>query len=145
MCEENSNVYNCVPPVRLITASKRSLRQGNVFTCVCHYVHMGVGFPACITDHLTRGSAYRGSASRGVGHPGGLHLGGWGDSCTPSPRYMGYYKIRQQSRGTHPTEMHSCCKSRLLEFFHLIGAVNKFIQFSIPTKAMRHKLESIQR
>ena len=32
-------------------------------THVSHSVHWGVGFPACITDHMTR----KGSASRGVG------------------------------------------------------------------------------
>ena len=83
MCEENRNVYNCVPPVRLTTASKRSLRQGNVFTCVCNYVHMGVGFPACITDHLTRGGLHTGGL-----HPGGLGIQGvciWGVGQTPAP------------------------------------------------------------
>ena len=45
----------------VITARKRSLGQGNVFTSVCHSVHnCGGGFPPCITGHMT----------------GGLHLGG---------------------------------------------------------------------
>ena len=41
------------------------LGDGNVFTPVCHSVHSGVGFPACITAHMTsiqgvyiQGSAY---------------------------------------------------------------------------------------
>ena len=34
-----------------ITARKRSLGHGNVFTRVCH----SVGFPACITGHMTWG------------------------------------------------------------------------------------------
>ena len=66
---------------------KRSLGQGNIFTNVCHSFcsWMGggggsrLGFPTCITSHMTRGSASRGgSASR----RGGLHPGGgsasWG-------------------------------------------------------------------
>ena len=68
---------------RLISTPKRSLGQGNVFTHVCHSVHGEggvwlpsmhhrshdqywgdeVGFPACITGHMTRGSAYRGLLS----------------------------------------------------------------------------------
>ena len=49
----------------IITACKRSLGQGNVFTCMCHSVRgWGVGFPACITGHMT-----------GVSQSGG----GWAD------------------------------------------------------------------
>ena len=48
----------------IVTARKLSLGQGNVLTRVCHSVHRwGVGFPACITGHMTRG----------------LHPGGWAD------------------------------------------------------------------
>ena len=35
--------FKCLPVV--ITARKRSLGQGNVFTPVCHYVHRGGGLP----------------------------------------------------------------------------------------------------
>ena len=60
-----------------VTARKRSLGQGNVFTPVCHSVHRGV----CIWE----GQHLEGSASRGVCiwrvlHPGGLHLGAWSAS-----------------------------------------------------------------
>ena len=62
----------------------------------------GVGFPACITGHMTRVSASGGSAFRGLGRPPGmpmgvgLHPGGvW---QTPPPRrYMGYYGIQSTS------------------------------------------------
>ena len=56
----------------------------------------GVGFPACITGHMTRGM--------GVCIWGTvcLYPGGWAD---PPMRYMGY---GQQAGSTHPTEMHSC-------------------------------------
>ena len=39
----------------VIAARKRSLGQGNVFTRVCHSIHRGkgVGFPACVTVHIT--------------------------------------------------------------------------------------------
>ena len=41
-----------------ITARKRSLGEGNIFTSVCHSFCLGgVGFRACITGHMTRGSA----------------------------------------------------------------------------------------
>ena len=47
----------------------------------------GVGFPACITCHMTGGL-----------HPGGLQ--------TPPPRTTAY---SQQTYSTHPTGVHSCC------------------------------------
>ena len=49
---------DCQDVVCFITARKRSLGQGNVFTPVCRSVH-------------GEGSAFRGSL-----HPGGLHPGG---------------------------------------------------------------------
>ena len=58
----------------------------------------GVGFPACISGHITRGSLHpEGSAS------GGLYRRGWAD--LPTPNTTGY---GQQARGTHPTGMLSC-------------------------------------
>ena len=71
----------------LVTARKRSLRQDNVFTPVCHSVHRGgVGFPACITGHITRGlcrgggqSASRESVCIGGGGGGGYIQGSWAD------------------------------------------------------------------
>ena len=80
----------------IMTARKRSLGQGNVFTPVCHSVHGGV-FPACITGHMTRGFCIGGgeSASRGV------CLQEWGGGTT------GY---GQQAGGTYPARMHSSSK-----------------------------------
>ena len=51
------------------------LRQGNVFTPVCHSVHRGVSVPACTTGHMTRGVSVQGisvweSLSRWVETPG---------------------------------------------------------------------------
>ena len=48
----------------LITARKRSLGQGNVFTCVCHSFHRGKG--GLHSGGLPLG---RGSASRGLSRP----------------------------------------------------------------------------
>ena len=59
-----------------VTARKRSLGQGNVFTPVCHSVHRGVSIPACTTGRMTGGSLSRGSLSRGVSVQGGLCPGG---------------------------------------------------------------------
>ena len=68
----------------MVTTRKRSLGQGNVFTRVCHSVARGVGFPACITGHMTSiqggllPSMHHRSHDQGVLHPGGgvVHLGG---------------------------------------------------------------------
>ena len=61
--------------LNIITDRKRVLGQGNIFTSVCHsFCPAGdggmVGFPACITGHMTKGPTCR----------GGLHLGGWADT-----------------------------------------------------------------
>ena len=56
------------------------------FTGVCSQEGMGVGFSACITGHMTRGSASRGrgSASKGgvCSQGWGLHQGVWGGSAS---------------------------------------------------------------
>ena len=39
---------------------------------------MGVGFSACITGHMTRGSASRGHMTRGSASKGGVCSQGWG-------------------------------------------------------------------
>ena len=56
---------------RFFTTPKWSLGQGNIFTCVCHSVQMGSGFPACITGHMASigGSAFRGVCLQGVRQP----------------------------------------------------------------------------
>ena len=58
----------------------------HVFTPVCHSVHRGVGFPACITDHKT--------STKGV-----CIQGGWADLPTTETRKVG---------SMHPTGMLSC-------------------------------------
>ena len=56
---------NLLPPANEVCG-------GNVFIPVCHTVHGVVGFPACITGHMTRGVCIQeGSTSGGGG--GGLH------------------------------------------------------------------------
>ena len=82
-----------------------------VFVCS----HGGVGFPACITGHMTTGR--RGSASkegRGSLHPragglcpGGLHPG-WIRQTPPPPDTCDTTGYGQQVGGMHPTAMHSC-------------------------------------
>ena len=77
-------------------------------TSVSHSVQGGMGFPACITDHMTGGSASRGVCIRGrvvcIQEGGGLlpgerglHPGGGLGRPLPPPRYMGYYGIRSTS------------------------------------------------
>ena len=65
--------------------------------CVIPSVHGGaggVGFPACITGHMTGGSASGGVCIQG---------GGLG---TPRPSDTTGYG--QRAGGTHPTGIHSC-------------------------------------
>ena len=83
--------------------------QGNVFTPVCHSVHMG-GLPRVGGFCIQGRSAFMGSVSGGS-----ASREGWAD---PPPRdtwdTMGY---GLQPGGTHPTEMHSCKNMLSLQNF----------------------------
>ena len=81
-------------------------------------VGKGVGFPACITGHMTRGPT-GGSASRGglhagkimqTPHPvclqGGLHLRGLGRPPPPQNTWD-TTRYGQQAGGTHPTGIYT--------------------------------------
>ena len=94
---------------------KRSSGQGNVFTGVGHSSIHSVGFPACITGHMTRGLVciqwvcIWGVCLQGSLQPGGVYLRGWqtppvlhmgeGRGCPTSHplKHMGYYGIRSTS------------------------------------------------
>ena len=93
----------------LFSARKRSLGQGNFFTHVCHSVHWGVGFPACITGQMTRGVCIQGvlhqggSASRGVCKPGGICIQGFcigGSASRGIGQTPKHYGIRSISGGS---------------------------------------------
>ena len=84
----------------IITTHKRNLGKGNIFTVsVILSMGRGVGFPTCITGHMT-GGLHLGvfyihgvSTSMGVCiwlglHPGGSALG-WGEGLGRPPKYMG--------------------------------------------------------
>ena len=84
----------CESRVHIITPHKRSLGQGNVFIPVCYPVHReGVGFPACITGHMTRGLHLGGLPPGSWAEPPpGLSTGGVcirGGGQTPSPKIHG--------------------------------------------------------
>ena len=71
--------------------------------CVILFTGGLVGFPACITGHMTRGSASRGLE--------GLHL--WGSASggrlgRPPQDTWDTIGYGQQEGGTHPTGMNSC-------------------------------------
>ena len=81
--EPISLIRLCKPALyRLVTARRRSLGQGNIFTGVCLSTGVGglAGFPASITGHMTEGSTWEcgGSASRVDVPPGGSVSRGWG-------------------------------------------------------------------
>ena len=68
--------------LQFFITARNELRQGNVFTPVCHSVHrVGVSVQACTTGHMTRGVSVQG---RGVSVRGGLCLG-WSLSQRPPP------------------------------------------------------------
>ena len=110
----------------------------------------GVGFPACVTGHMTGGSAYGGSLSRGGGlHPlgrgfvsGGLYPGGsasrGGGSasgrkgvCPTHPLDTTGYGQREGS--THPTGMHSCLYSEELTYVGIFPVRMDLTFTDLPT------------
>ena len=122
----------------VITARKRSLGQGNIFTPVCHSVHGGGGRGACVAGGrvwlggacVARGACMAGgvcvaggmhgqgvhgqggTCMAGGGHVwlGGMHGGGMRGMHPLPPADTTSTAYGQPSGGTHPTGMHSCFK-----------------------------------
>ena len=118
----------------VITARKRSLGQGNIFTPVCHSVHRGgVCLSACWdTTHWTMHPLPLDHAPPGTMHPSSTctppdHAPPPNRPCTtptprdhappptprdhaPPPATEHTWRHGQRAGGTHPTGMHSCCK-----------------------------------
>ena len=87
------NIICCIAlniTCNIITARKRSLEQGNVFTPVCHSVHKGGGWLPSMH--------YR-------SHDQGVCIQGVGQTLPHTWDTVGY---GQQVGGTHPTGMLSC-------------------------------------
>ena len=104
---------------RLLLPSATSLRQGNVFTSVCHSVHRG-----CLGGHPPRADTSLGRQPPGQTHRVDTPLGRQPPGQTPLP---GQTLLAQQTAtaadGTHPTGMHSC----LMLILAALGTM-----FSIP-------------
>ena len=88
----------------IITARKRSLVQGNIFTPVCHSVHGG-----CYPSMPCRW--YPSMPCRGVSDPGVVPTPG--DACSgglllPGGAWWRPPPTATAASGTHPTGMHSC-------------------------------------
>ena len=87
----------------------------NIFTSICHSIHRGVGFPACIICHVTWGSASsRGSTSKGLGR-------------SPQDTWDAT-GCGQKAGGTHFTGMLSCARCRhlllsFLPFNHIASSI----------------------
>ena len=78
------------------------LRQGNVFTPACDYVHRGV----CVSQH----------AMRRVYIPLGRHPPGRQPPCqtpTPGADHPPPNEMATDTGGTHPTRMHSCSSNQI--------------------------------
>ena len=88
--------------VSVITACKRSLGQGNLFTGVSYSVPRGV----CIQGIYIRGVYYWGVCIRGEGS---AFRGMAANSLPDTWDTTGYSQL---AHGTHPTGMYSCLKNR---------------------------------
>ena len=82
------------------------LRQGNVFTCVCHSVHRG--------GQMWQGACMGGMCGKGACVAGGMHGRGhalqWG-MCGKGHVWQGACvagEMATAAGGMHPTGMHSC-------------------------------------
>ena len=126
--------------VNFITARKRSLGQGNVFTPVYHSVHRGGWLPSMhhrSHDRGEEGQPPRGSPFRGV------CIQGVGQTLP-----MGYYGI--QAGGTHPTGMHYCLTFLLvIRKFDLFIGSGVLVRFSpgpafSPTPQLLTSLGALQ-
>ena len=83
-------MYYCYSDTRLLPSAK--LRKGNVFTPVCHSVHMGV----CVV-----GDVHGMGMTGGHAWPGGRAWWGEVGACVA-------VEMATAAGGTHPTGMHSC-------------------------------------
>ena len=120
--EQNSIVKKCPwrwlrqPKERslLLTARKRSLGQGNIFTTVCHSVHGGEGrcIPACIAGGipacLAEGGLSQHALQEGVVPAAGGLCSGGGGGLLPGGEPGGDPQVATAAGSTHPTGMHSC-------------------------------------
>ena len=92
--------------MRIVTARKRSLGQGNIFTPVCHSVHRGGGLPQCMLGYHPLGPCTPlDHTPPGTMHPLDHAPPG---PCTPSDAEHAE-RYGQYAGGTHPTGMQSCC------------------------------------
>ena len=94
-------VYFSLRVNALVTAGKRSLGQGNVFTPVCHSLHGGC-IPACNEQVVST------SESGGVYHPVQTPpVGRHHPRQIPTVGRLSPVEMTIEAGGTHPTGMHS--------------------------------------
>ena len=115
--------YNDYPTdnLTIVTARKRNLGQGNIFTPVCHSVHRGGGSPNFRGEGFSHFSG--GSSNFLGGSPifrEGLQFfeGGFSNFSGGVSNFSGgvsnfffqnfFWAYGQRAGGTHPTGMHSC-------------------------------------
>ena len=103
-----------------ITARKRSLGQGNIFTPVCHSVHGG-------SASVHAGIPPPRPCPPGIMHPPGP-CNPPGTMHPPGTEHAGRYG--QRAGGTHPTEMQSCLEGILLKRLFSHG-LNSLFDMSI--------------
>ena len=108
MCLQRLELNN----LYIITARKRSLGQGNVFTPVCHSVRGEGCIPAC----SGQGCVYYSMQWAGVVYPS-MH---WGRGCLPRGRVVDTpqadppsTETATEAGGTHSPGLHSCLESCL--------------------------------
>ena len=127
--------------ISFITARKRSLGQGNIFTPVCHSVHRWGGVwsggrvPApgggreggwCLV--LEGVPAPRGSGPRGSACSGGACSRGSG----PGGAWWRPPRTVTAAGGTHPTAMHSC-------FHSVFAKLSKIIDWRTHLRNLRFR------
>ena len=130
----------------IITASKRSLGQGNIFTPVCQsFCSHGEGVPWQVptpgpgTPPGTRYTPLGPDTPPGTRYALQDQVHPWDQVHPPGqvhpPRAVHAGRYGQQAGGTHPTGMHSCSLGghlllRIISLFLNITATNKKYTFS---------------
>ena len=108
-------LYLCGPR-RYIYRPQTRLREGNVFTPVCGFVHGRGGYMPLVWRclHLVRGGMSASSREPQGRHPPGKtsplgkHPLGRQPLLRPDTPTLNTTRYGQQAGGTHPTRMHSC-------------------------------------
>ena len=118
-------------PFLALLPSATSLRQGNIFTSVCHSVYGGGVYPSM---HWGRHPPLADTFPLGRHPPGQTPLGRHPPPCPVHAGIPPRPPAASAADGTHPTGMHSCnhnsCTNHKSEYTHLVYSTAQYSMIS---------------